>query len=228
MTIKSGFISAELLAPAGGWDCVRAAVANGADAVYFGLPKFNARLRADNFTEAELPEVVEFCHRHGVKAYVALNTLIFTAELDEAAEYLRLLSRSGVDALIVQDVGLVRLARVIVPQLPIHASTQMTITSPEGVEFAQGLGVERAVLAREVSLQEIGKFKGGEMGLPLEVFVHGALCVAYSGPMSWWWMERFAIWVIAVTCCRRRTWRRSKKFLRCWRWGWSALKSRGD
>ena len=181
MTIKSGFISAELLAPAGGWDCVRAAVANGADAVYFGLPKFNARLRADNFTEAELPEVVEFCHRHGVKAYVALNTLIFTAELDEAAEYLRLLSRSGVDALIVQDVGLVRLARVIVPQLPIHASTQMTITSPEGVEFAQGLGVERAVLAREVSLQEIGKFKGGEMGLPLEVFVHGALCVAYSG-----------------------------------------------
>jgi putative protease len=181
MTTKSGFISAELLAPAGGWDCVRAAVANGADAVYFGLPKFNARLRADNFTEAELPEVVGFCHRHGVKAYVALNTLIFTAELDEAAEYLRLLSRSGVDALIVQDVGLVRLARVIVPQLPIHASTQMTITSPEGVEFARALGVERAVLAREVSLQEIGKFKGGEMGLPLEVFVHGALCVAYSG-----------------------------------------------
>ena len=181
MTTKSGFISAELLAPAGGWDCVRAAVANGADAVYFGLPKFNARLRADNFTEAELPEVVGFCHRHGVKAYVALNTLIFTAELDEAAEYLRLLSRCGVDALIVQDVGLVRLARVIVPELPIHASTQMTITSPEGVEFARALGVERAVLAREVSLGEIGKFKGGEMGLPLEVFVHGALCVAYSG-----------------------------------------------
>ena len=181
MTTKSGFISAELLAPAGGWDCVRAAVANGADAVYFGLPKFNARLRADNFTEAELPEVVGFCHRHGVKAYVALNTLIFTAELDEAAEYLRLLSRCGVDALIVQDVGLVRLARVIVPELPIHASTQMTITSPEGVEFARVLGVERAVLAREVSLGEIGKFKGGEMGLPLEVFVHGALCVAYSG-----------------------------------------------
>jgi len=181
MTTTSGFISAELLAPAGGWDCVRAAVANGADAVYFGLPKFNARLRADNFTEAELPEVVGFCHRHGVKAYVALNTLIFTGELDEAAEYLRLLSRSGVDALIVQDVGLVRLARVIVPELPIHASTQMTITSPEGVEFARALGVERAVLAREVSLGEIGKFKGGAMGLPLEVFVHGALCVAYSG-----------------------------------------------
>ena len=95
----------ELLAPAGGWDCLKAAVANGADAVFFGLPRFNARLRADNFTEEELPEVVSFCHRHGVKAYVTLNTLVFTGELDDAAEYLRLLNRSGVDALIVQDIG---------------------------------------------------------------------------------------------------------------------------
>src|SRR3954451_3646641 len=83
----------ELLAPAGNWACVRAAVANGADAVYFGLPRFNARLRADNFSEAELPEVVRFCHRHGVKAYVVFNTLVFTGELDDAAEYLRLLNR---------------------------------------------------------------------------------------------------------------------------------------
>src|SRR5688500_19884743 len=82
----------ELLAPAGDWDCVRAAVANGADAVYFGLPRFNARLRAHNFTEAELPEIVSFCHRHGVKTYVAFNTLVFTGELDAAAEYLRLLN----------------------------------------------------------------------------------------------------------------------------------------
>ena len=126
-------ITPELLAPAGGWDCVRAAVANGADAVYFGLPRFNARLRADNFTEEELPEVVAFCHRYGVKAYVAFNTLVFTGELEAAADYLRLLNRTGVDALIVQDVGLVRLARALVPELPIHASTQMTITSPEGV-----------------------------------------------------------------------------------------------
>src|SRR6188474_140046 len=94
----------ELLAPAGDWDCVRAAVANGADAVYFGLPRFNARLRAHNFTEEELLEVVAFCHRHGVKAYVAFNTLVFTGELDDAETYLRLLSREGVDALIVQDV----------------------------------------------------------------------------------------------------------------------------
>lgn len=168
----------ELLAPAGGWDCLRAAVANGADAVYFGLPKFNARMRADNFTEEELPEVVRFAHRYGVKAYVAFNTLIFTDELEAAAEQLRLLNRAGVDALIVQDIGLVRLAKRIVPELAIHASTQMTITSPEGAEFAERLGVERVVLARETSLRELEKFDGT---IPLEAFVHGALCVAYSG-----------------------------------------------
>jgi putative protease len=169
----------ELLAPAGGWDCLKAAVANGADAVFFGLPRFNARLRADNFTEEELPEVTDFCHRHGVKAYVTLNTLVFTGELDDAAEYLRLLNRSGVDALIVQDIGLVRLAAAIVPELPIHASTQMTLTSPQGVEVARDLGITRSVLARELSLRELKRFDKKRM--PLEVFVHGALCVAYSG-----------------------------------------------
>jgi len=117
----------ELLAPAGDWDCVRAAVANGADAVYFGLPRFNARLRAHNFTEAELPEIVAFCHRHGVKAYVAFNTLVFTGELEAAADCLRLRNRAGVDALIVQDIGLVRLAGESTPELPIHASTQAIV-----------------------------------------------------------------------------------------------------
>ncbi len=169
----------ELLAPAGRWECLMAAVANGADAVYFGLPRFNARIRADNFTEEELPEVITFCHRHGVKAYVALNTLIFTEELDSAAHDLRLLNRCGVDALIVQDVGLVRLATALVPELPIHASTQMTLTSPQGVEVARELGITRAVLAREISLRELKRFDLQRM--PLEVFVHGALCVAYSG-----------------------------------------------
>ena len=174
--------SPELLAPAGNWDCVRAAVANGADAVYFGLPRFNARIRADNFSEEDLPKVVEFCHRYGVKAYVALNTLVFTHELDDAAKTLLLLSRSGVDALIVQDVGLIKLARRIVPDLPIHASTQMTLTSPEGVDFARELGVERVVLGREVSLRELAQFRMNTPdSMPLEVFVHGALCVAYSG-----------------------------------------------
>jgi putative protease len=185
----------ELLAPAGGWDCLRAAVANGADAVYFGLPRFNARLRADNFRDEELADVVTFCHRHGVKAYVAFNTLVFTGEMDAAEAMLRDCSRAGVDALIVQDVGLVRLARKVTPELPIHASTQMTITSPEGVEFARQLGVERVVLARELSLRDLEKFQMHSAGdaseksairkpqsaMPLEVFVHGALCVAYSG-----------------------------------------------
>lgn len=169
----------ELLAPAGGWDCLKAAVANGADAVFFGLPRFNARLRADNFTEEEIPEVVAFCHRHGVKAYVTMNTLVFTGELDDAADYLRLLNRAGVDALIVQDIGIVLLAAAIVPELPIHASTQMTLTSPQGVEVARGLGITRSVLARELSLRELKRFDTERM--PLEVFVHGALCVAYSG-----------------------------------------------
>ena len=171
----------ELLAPAGNWECVRAAVANGADAVFFGLPRFNARMRADNFSEADLPEVVRFCHRAGVRAYVTFNTLVFTGELDAAADTLRLLSRSGVDAIIVQDVGLVRLAGQIVPDLRIHASTQMTLTSPEGVRFAGALGVKRVVLGREVSLRELERFDTEAGGVPLEVFVHGALCVAYSG-----------------------------------------------
>ena len=170
----------ELLAPAGNWDCVRAAIANGADAIYFGLPRFNARMRADNFTEADLPALVAFCHRHGVKAYATFNTLVFTGELEEAADYLRLLNRSGVDAVLVQDIGLARLARRIVPELPLHASTQMTITSPEGVHIIQReLGIRRVVLAREMSLREMAKFPSN--GLELEVFVHGALCVAYSG-----------------------------------------------
>ncbi|MCX6968061.1 MAG: U32 family peptidase, partial [Verrucomicrobia bacterium] len=170
----------ELLAPAGNWDCVRAAVANGADAIYFGLPRFNARMRADNFTEADLPELVAFCHRHGVKAYTTFNTLVFTGELEEAADYLRLLNRSGVDAVLVQDIGLARLARRITPELPLHASTQMTITSPEGAEIIhRELGVGRVVLARELALREMEKFPAGAP--EREVFVHGALCVAYSG-----------------------------------------------
>src|SRR5690349_9584380 len=111
-----------------------------------------------------------------MKAYVAFNTLVFPGELDAALAMLRDCSRAGVDALIVQDVGLVRMARALTPDLPIHASTQMTITSPEGVAFAKELGIERAVLARELSLRELEKFpKEGDAALPLEVFVHGAL-----------------------------------------------------
>ena len=169
----------ELLSPAGNWECLRAAVANGADAIYFGLDRFNARLRADNFREEELPEIMGYLHRYGVRGFVTLNTLIFTNELREAGHMLVQLAEAGVDAIIVQDPGLARLAREVAPDLELHASTQMTITSPEGLELAKELGVTRAILARELSLRELKRFPTSEF--PVEVFVHGALCVAYSG-----------------------------------------------
>ncbi|MEP4077427.1 DUF3656 domain-containing U32 family peptidase [Haloferula sp.] len=171
----------ELLSPAGNWDCARAAVAAGADAIYFGLPAFNARLRADNFTEQDLPDLMEFLHEHGVKGFIAMNTLIFTGELEAAERQLRLIAEAGVDALIIQDLGLAKMAREIAPSVELHASTQMTITSPEGLKFIESLfPLERAVLARELSVKEIERF-GKTEHTPLEVFVHGALCVAYSG-----------------------------------------------
>jgi len=171
----------ELIAPAGNMECARAAVANGADAVYFGLPRFNARMRADNFTEEQLPELVRFLHEHGVRAFCTVNTLIFTDELADAERELMLLDAAGVDAILVQDLGLAALARELGVHLDVHASTQMTITSPEGAKFAARLGIKRVVLAREASMRELEKF-GREADLPaLEVFVHGALCVAYSG-----------------------------------------------
>ncbi|MEH2262465.1 U32 family peptidase [Nostoc sp.] len=175
----------ELLAPAGNWDCAKAAVENGADAIYFGLDRFNARMRAENFTEADLPQLMTFLHSRGVKGYVTVNTLIFPKELAEAQQYLRTIIAAGVDAAIVQDVGICRLIRHLSPDFPIHASTQMTITSAAGVDFAKSLGCQLVVLARECSLQEINKIQQQialqDTSLPLEVFVHGALCVAYSG-----------------------------------------------
>ena len=169
----------ELLSPAGNWDCLRAAVANRADAIYFGLERFNARLRADNFHAEELPEIMGYLHRYGVRGFVTFNTLIFTDELQDAGHTLVQLEQAGVDAIIVQDLGLARLAREIAPDLELHASTQMTITSPEGLELARELGITRAVLARELSLRELKRFPTADF--PVEVFVHGALCVAYSG-----------------------------------------------
>lgn len=176
----------ELLAPAGDWECVRAAVENGADAIYFGLERFNARMRAHNFTEADLPALMTFLHRRGVRGYVTFNTLVFEEELAGAEQYLRAIIAAGVDAAIVQDVGICRLIRRLSPDFPIHGSTQMTVTSAAGVEFARSLGCNLVVLARECSLKEIAAIRGAsaELGggaLPLEVFVHGALCVAYSG-----------------------------------------------
>ena len=175
----------ELLAPAGNWECARAAVENGADAIYFGLNRFNARMRADNFTEADLPALMEFLHRRGVRGYVTFNTLVFADELAAAEDYLRAIIAAGVDAAIVQDVGICRLIRRLSPDFPVHASTQMTVTSAAGVEFVRELGCQLVVLARECSIREIGVIRATleahQTPLPLEVFVHGALCVAYSG-----------------------------------------------
>src|SRR4051794_6512933 len=190
----------ELLAPAGDWECARAAVENGADAIYFGLDRFNARMRAHNFTEADLPRLMDFLHRRGVRGYITFNTLVFANELADAEQYLRSIVAAGVDAAIVQDIGTARLIRKLSPDFPIHASTQMTITSAAGVEFARELGCNLVVLARECSLKDIGAIREGvksaiqgtssdsdmaletaNLELPLEVFVHGALCVAYSG-----------------------------------------------
>ena len=175
----------ELLAPAGDWECAKAAVENGADAIYFGLERFNARMRAKNFTVADLPKLMEFLHRRGVRGYVTFNTLIFADELTAAIDYLKAIITSGVDAAIVQDVGICRLIRSLSPDFPIHTSTQMTVTSAAGVEFARELGANLVVLARENSLKEIAAIRAAQLAagtsLPLEVFVHGALCVAYSG-----------------------------------------------
>ncbi len=174
--------SPELLAPAGDWECVKAAVENGADAIYFGLDRFNARMRAQNFTEADLPRLMEFLHRRGVKGYVTFNTLVFENEMADAEQFLRALIAAGVDAAIVQDVGICRLIRMLSPDFPMHASTQMTVTSAAGLDFARQLGCSLVVLARECSVKEIEMMQSAQAApLPLEVFVHGALCVAYSG-----------------------------------------------
>ncbi|HYO72766.1 MAG TPA: peptidase U32 family protein, partial [Archangium sp.] len=146
----------EILAPAGDLDSLRAALASGADAVYFGLDEgFNARARADNFSLERLPETMVLVHRAGARAYVTLNTLVFEPELPLVERILRRVAESGVDALIIQDPAIALLARAICPQLELHASTQMTVSSTEGIRFARGLGVTRVVVPRELSTAEI-------------------------------------------------------------------------
>ncbi len=171
----------ELLAPAGNWDCVRAAVENGADAIYFGLNcGFNARARAANFPIRDLRELMELLHLRNVKGYVTLNTLAFPGELAEVEKLISTAAKANVDALLVQDIGVARLAQAICPDLPLHASTQMTLTSAECIELAEELNIERVVVARELSIDEIRDIRS-KTNMPIETFVHGALCVAYSG-----------------------------------------------
>ena len=170
----------ELLAPAGSMEALRAAVCNGADAVYLGADTFNARINARNFSAADLQEAVVYCHVRGVKVHLTLNTLVLDREMPRAAELIRLAASCGVDAFIVQDLGVVSLCRQLAPDVPIHASTQMSIHSLEGVMEAAALGCSRVVLARELPAEEIAHICK-RSPVEIEVFVHGALCMCYSG-----------------------------------------------
>ena len=170
----------ELLSPAGSSDALHAAVCNGADAVYLGVDSFNARRGARNFTLDELPEVVRYCHVRGVAVHLTLNTLVTDREMPSAAEYIAAAARAGVDAFIVQDLGIVSLCRQIAPKVALHASTQMSLHSLEGVREAAALGLSRVVLARELPRDAIA-FICRNSPIEIEVFVHGALCMSCSG-----------------------------------------------
>lgn len=170
----------ELLSPAGNMECLRAAVLAGCDAVYLGGYTFGARSYAGNFSNDEIIEAVKYCHLRKVKVYVTVNTLIHEDKFDMCISYIDFLHKNNVDAVIVQDLGLMDYIRKVYPNLEIHASTQMHIHNTEGVLFAQNLGIKRAVVARETSIEELVEMKR-KSSIELEVFVHGALCVSYSG-----------------------------------------------
>lgn len=170
----------EILAPCGGYESLSAALNTGADAVYVGMKLFSARKNAENFSDEELKSACSECHKRGVKLYVALNTLMYDSEISEVSACIRIAAECGVDGLIIQDVGVMRLAEKIAPQLPRHASTQMTLNSPCGAAAAKELGCTRAVIGRELSFEQIKQIRDST-DIELEVFVHGALCVCISG-----------------------------------------------
>ncbi len=173
-------MAAELLAPAGSFEALRAAVQNGADAVYLGYGDFNARRNAKNFTEEEFRAAVAYCHAREVRVYLTLNTLLFDRELAAAAKVVALADEIGVDALLVQDLGVLQMVRAVAPDLPVHASTQMTVHNTDGALAAKALGLSRVVLAREMTREQIAAVCAIE-GLETEIFVHGAHCMSYSG-----------------------------------------------
>ena len=170
----------ELLSPAGSMEALRAAVQNGANAVYLGYDQFNARMNAKNFSADELQEAIVYCHVRGVAVHLTLNTLVADREMARAADVIRLAATLGVDAFIVQDIGMVQLCREIAPNVAVHASTQMSIHSLEGVIAAAELGCSRVVLSRELPREEIAAICR-RSPIEIEVFVHGALCMCYSG-----------------------------------------------
>ncbi|MDX2192517.1 MAG: U32 family peptidase [Gemmatimonadales bacterium] len=195
----------ELLAPAGTLDAVRAAVANGATAVYLGAERFNARDDGAQLTLAEVSEACRLAHAHGVRIYLAFNVLLKPGELREALLHLGECVDLGIDAAIVQDLGAVRLIRHAFPELEIHGSTQMTVHDPAGARVMRDLGVERVVLARENTLEDIRRIRAEAPGIGLETFVHGALCIAYSGQcfMSGMISERSANRGACAQSCRK-------------------------
>lgn len=170
----------ELLAPAGNFECLKAAVQSGADAVYFAGRDFGARSYADNFDTAEIAQAAAYCRLRKVKAYVTVNTLVLDRELPELCDYIRDLVQAGIDAVIVQDLGVMRLIRQICPDLPVHVSTQATVHNLAGVQAMERLGAKRVVLARELSADNIRRI-AAHTEAELEVFVHGAMCMSYSG-----------------------------------------------
>ncbi len=170
----------ELLSPAGDFECVKAAVQNGADAVYIGASSFSARASADNFSLEELKEVIDYAHIRNVKVHLALNTLIKNSEFPDALSIAEKAYEYGIDAIIVQDLGLAVTLISSFPKLPIHASTQMTIHNIRGVKALERMGIKRVVLARELSISEI-EYICRNSDIEIETFVHGALCISYSG-----------------------------------------------
>ena len=170
----------ELLAPAGSMEAVAAAIQNGADAVYLGYGDFNARRNAKNFSREEFAAAVSYCHVRGAKVYLTLNTLLTDRELPQAAEFAAEASALGADAVLVQDMGVLRMVRQVAPDLPIHASTQMTVHNLDGVKMVADLGMTRAVLSRELSRDQI-EYICQNAPIEIEVFAHGALCMCYSG-----------------------------------------------
>ncbi len=172
--------TAEILAPVGNEEALKSAVLSGADAVYFGMGNFNARRNAQNFTDEQLENAIKYCHARGVKVHITLNTLIKDCELTELYEAIRKIARVGADAVIVQDLGVARAVKTICPDLNMHASTQMTVGTLEGLKLLKNLGFSRAVLPRELSLDEI-KYLCKNSPIELEAFIHGALCMCVSG-----------------------------------------------
>ncbi len=170
----------ELLSPAGTWAALEAAVFAGADAVYLGGSHFGARAYAENFGPEEMTRAIQFAHLHRVKIYVTVNTLVDDGEMPDLGEYLCFLSNIGVDGIIVQDLGVIRVARQVAPELPLHASTQMTVTNSAGALFTYHNGMEQAVMARETTLKDLKTICAATPG-KIEGFMHGALCVCYSG-----------------------------------------------